>query len=160
MRRLLDALRRPRRARRWQAEDGVVGGLEALPFGVLVFVVGTLIVVNAWGVVDAKMAVASAAREGVRAFVEAPAGADAEAAARDAVARTMQALGRTARAPDVAVEGELRRCVRVSATVSYDIPAVRLPWVRGFGTLTARSRASEVVDPLRSGLDGEATCLG
>jgi Flp pilus assembly protein TadG len=141
-------------------EDGVVGGVEALPFGVLVFVVGTLIVVNAWGVVDAKMTVATAAREAARAFVEAPAGSDAEAAGRQAAARTMQALGRTGRAPVIAVNGAFVRCARVTATVSYDIPALRLPWVRGWGTLTTRSTASEIVDPLRSGLEGEATCLG
>jgi hypothetical protein len=151
MRRLLTRLGR---------EDGVVGGVEALPFGVLVFVVGTLIVVNAWGVVDAKMAVATAAREAVRAFVEAPAGSDAEAAGHQAAARTMQALGRTGRDPVIAVRGEFVRCARVTATVSYDIPALQLPWVRGWGTLTARSTASEIVDPLRSGLEGEATCLG
>lgn len=141
-------------------DDGVVGGVEALPFGVLVFVVGSLIVVNAWGVVDAKMAVASAAREGVRAFVEAPAGTDAQAAGTSAAARTMQALGRTARQPGISVTGVLTRCARVTATVTYAIPAVRLPWVGGWGTLTARSTASEIVDPLRSGLEGEATCIG
>lgn len=141
-------------------EDGVVGGVEALPFGVLVFVVGTLIVVNAWGVVDAKMAVASAARQAVHAFVEAPAGDNAETAGRVAAAQTMKALGRTAREPVIAVHGDFTRCARVTATVSYDIPAIRLPWVRGWGTLTARSTASEIVDPLRSGLDGEAICIG
>lgn len=141
-------------------EDGVVGGVEALPFGVLVFVVGSLIVVNAWGVVDAKMAVASAAREAVRAFVEAPTDADAEIAGRHAAARTMQALGRTGREPVIEVRGDFARCARVTATVSYDIPAIRLPWVSSWGTLTARSTASEIVDPLRSGVDGEATCIG
>ena len=145
---------------RLRREDGVVGGVEALPFGVLVFVVGSLIVVNAWGVVDAKMAVASAAREAVRAFVEAPAGTDAELEGRRAAARTMQALGRTGREPGIEVRGDLTRCARVTATVSYDIPAIRLPWVRDWGTLTARSTASEIVDPLRSGLEGEATCIG
>ena len=140
-------------------DDGVVGGVEALPFGVLVFVVGTLIVVNAWGVVDAKMAVASAAREAVRAYVEAPAGSDAERLGRLAAARTMQALGRTAREPEIDLDGSFQRCARVTATVRYSIPALRLPWVRGFGTLTASSTASEIVDPLRSGVEGEATCV-
>jgi len=145
---------------RLQREDGVVGGVEALPFGVLVFVVGSLIVVNAWGVVDAKMAVASAAREAVRAFVEAPADGNAEIAGRNAAERTMQALGRSGREPVIDVRGDFARCARVTATVSYDIPAIRLPWVQGWGTLTARSTASEIVDPLRSGLQGEATCIG
>lgn len=143
-----------------RADDGMVGGVETLPFGVLVFVVGTLIVVNAWGVVDAKMAVATAARESVRAFVEAPPGADPRLAGVDAARRTMQALGRTARPPGISVDGRLTRCARVTATVSYDIPALRLPWIRGLGTMTASSTASEIVDPLRGGLEGEATCVG
>ena len=151
MRRLLTRLHRD--------DTGVVGGVEALPFGVLVFVVGTLIVVNAWGVVDAKMTVASAAREAVRAYVESPAGSNAEAQARSAAQRTMAAMGRTARPPAIALSGDFERCTRVAATVSYRIPALRLPWVGGLGSFTARSTATELVDPLRSGLAGEATCV-
>lgn len=150
MRRLLTKL---------SGEDGVVGGVEALPFGVLVFVVGTLIVVNAWGVVDAKMTVASAAREAVRAYVEAPAGSNPAAQAHTAAAQTMQVLGRTSRAPQIAVSGSFERCARVVATVGYSIPAVRLPWVGGIGSFVASSTASEIVDPLRSGLQGEAACI-
>ena len=141
-------------------ERGVVGGLEALPFGVLVFVVGTLIVVNAWGVVDAKMTVASAARQAVRAYVEAPVGSDAEALARAAAEQTMAALGRTARAPQITLSGDFERCNRVTATVAYRVPGLRLPWAGGIGSFTARSTATEVVDPLRSGVAGEATCVG
>ena len=144
---------------RLQDEAGVVGGVEALPFGVLVFVVGTLIVVNAWGVVDAKMTVASAAREAVRTYVEAPAGADASALATAAAHRTMQVLGRTARPAEVSVAGSFTRCARVVATVRYSIPAVQLPWIGGMGSFVASSTASEIVDPLRSGLPGEADCV-
>ena len=84
--------RRPLRRRGALARRrGQVGGIEVLPFGLLTFVVGTLLVANAWGVVDAKLAVTSAAREAVRAYVEAPdqastALAVADAAAREAVA--------------------------------------------------------------------------
>lgn len=146
--------------RRAGAESGAVGGVEMLPFGVLVFVVGTLLIVNAWGVVDAKMTVASAAREAVRAFVEAPPGGDAQALATAAARQTVAALGRTARPPLVDVQGQLTRCARIVATVGYAIPAVRLPWVGGLGTFTVRSTASEIVDPLRGGLEGEARCVG
>jgi len=144
---------------RLRCDDGVVGGVETLPFGVLVFVVGPLIVVSAWGVVDAKMTVASAAREAVRAYVEAPAPNQAERDARAAALSTMSALGRTARQPAVDIGGDFGRCNRVTATVAYRIPALRLPWVGGIGSFTARSTASELVDPLRSGLTGEATCV-
>lgn len=150
MRRLLGRLDR---------EDGVVGGVEALPFGVLVFVVGTLIVVNAWGVVDAKMTVASAAREAVRAYVEAPEGTDPSAAASAAAQRTMQVLGRTRSTPQISVTGSFVRCARVVATVGYRITALRLPWIGSMGSFVASSTATEIVDPLRSGLTGEADCV-
>ena len=140
-------------------EEGAVGGVEAVPFGLLVFVVGTLIVVNAWGVVDAKLATAGAAREAVRAYAEAPVGSDAEQLAHAAAVAAMHAAGRTARQPQVALTGEFARCARVLATVAYDVPAVRLPWVGAMGTFTVRSTASELVDPLRSGIEGEATCV-
>src|SRR5439155_1513782 len=64
-------------------------GIEAIPFGLLTFVVGALIVANAWAVIDAKIAVSAAAREATRAYAEAPADADplglADAAAREAI---------------------------------------------------------------------------
>ena len=54
---------RPRVRRR---EQGFVAGGEVLPFGVLIFVLGTLLLVNAWAVIDAKFAVSSASREAAR----------------------------------------------------------------------------------------------
>lgn len=145
--------------RRLHGEAGAVGGVEALPFGVLVFVVGVLLVANAWGVVDAKMATATAAREAVRAYVEAPAGSEPAALAQETARLTLAALGRAARAPDVTVEGSFLRCQRVSVTVAYTVPGVRLPWVGGIGATAVRSTASEIVDPLRSGVAGEAACV-
>lgn len=55
---------------RWRDESGFVGGFEALPFGFLVFVAGTLLLVNAWAVFDSHLAASAAAREAVRSFVE------------------------------------------------------------------------------------------
>src|SRR5207248_1263005 len=62
----------PGRALPVRDERGQIGGIEAVAFGVLVFVLGLLIVVNAWGVVDAKVAAAAAAHDAARAYVEAP----------------------------------------------------------------------------------------
>jgi hypothetical protein len=143
-------------------EDGVVGGLEALPFGVLVFVVGTLLVGNAWGLVDAKLATGAAAREAARAYVEATSAEAAATAARAAAAAALTAHGRDAAKMRVSQEGgaPFARCVRVAFEVAYPVPAVVLPWIGGYGEgFTARSRHSEIVDPLRSGLTGEADCV-
>lgn len=135
------------------------GGVEVLPLGVLAFIVGTLIAVNVWGVVDAKMTVSTAAREAVRAYVETPPDADPQARAVAAASTTLRALGRTARPASVSVTGSFIRCGRVRATVGYAVPAIRLPWVGGLGTVVAQSTASEIVDPLRSGIEGSATCV-
>lgn len=143
-------------------EDGQVGGVEGLVFGVLVFVLGTLVVANAWGVVDAKMAAGSAAREATRAFVESDASSPAEALAdADAVARrTIAGYGRD---PDklvvVAEATSLRRCARVTLRTEYPVPLVSLPLFGAHGRgFTATGRHSEIVDPYRSGLDDRSTC--
>ncbi|MDQ3898624.1 MAG: hypothetical protein M3326_15500 [Actinomycetota bacterium] len=131
-----------------------MAGAEAIPFGLLTFVVGALLVANAWAVIDAKMAVSAAAREATRAFVEAPVDADplalADAAARAAVrgaGRDPAQLVLTPLGPTFA------RCETVTFEASYRIPAVRLPWVGGFGGgFTATARHAEVIDPYRTGV--------
>src|SRR5207249_6381933 len=69
-------------------EQGQLGGFEGLAFGVLVFVMGTLVIANAWAAIDAKVATAAAAREAARAYVESSsthADDDAIEAARHAI---------------------------------------------------------------------------
>ena len=124
---------------RWSDDHGQVAGIEVLPFGLLTFVVGMLLVANAWGVVDAKMATTSAAREAVRAYVEAPDADAAVAAADDAAAAAMAGHGRDPRSTtvDIRHEGDrpFARCVRVTVTSRYPVPALRLPWIGGLGHL-------------------------
>ena len=51
------------------------------------------------------------------------------------------------------------RCTRVTVTVHHPVPAIRLPFIGGFGhAFDVVARQSEVVDPYRSGLPGEASC--
>jgi hypothetical protein len=145
--------------RRCTGDRGVVGGLEVLPFGVLVFVVGSLLVANAWAVVDAKLAVTSAATEAVRAYVEAPDGASAASAAGAAARSALAGHGRDPARLDLAIEGGFGRCQPVTAVATYPVPAVSLPFVGGFGTgFTVRAEHRELVDPFRSGLTGDADC--
>ena len=47
-----------------------MAGIEAIPFGILIFVVGALLIANIWAVIDAKAAVDAAAREATRSYVE------------------------------------------------------------------------------------------
>lgn len=141
-----------------RGEDGFVGGAEALIFGVVVFVAGALLMANAWAVVDAKMAVSSAARETARTYVE----SDGDLAAADAVGRAAFASttgldpGRLA---FVGATGTFERCGRITVTYRYQVPALSLPGGVGWGSgFEVRASHSEIVDPYRAGLEGEARC--
>lgn len=148
----------------WSAEDGFVGGIESLPFGLLVFVVGTLLVANAWAVVDAKLATLSAAHEASRTYVETVTGDDAGpagAAAHEAAAEAIAGHGREAEAMEFSINpaGATRRCQRVDVTVSYRVPALTVPIVGGFGQgFTVRSTGSEIIDPFRDDVAGRNPC--
>ena len=140
---------------RVRGDRGAVGGIEVLPFGFLVIVVGMLLMVNAWAVVDARMAASAAAREAARAAAETVTGAGDSVAAGHAAA--MVSLTSQGYADDgvrsVAVEfpGGYGRCGRVSATVSYEVPAITLPWIGGFGDgIDVEVTASELIDGYRS----------
>jgi Flp pilus assembly protein TadG len=150
------AVTRRRDWRDWRDDRGQVGGIEVLAFGFLVLVAGTLLMVNAWAVVDAKFAVTSAAREAARAYVEAPDETTARAAAEERAREALRAHGRddasrTAVVVD-APEG-FGRCRPVRVTVSYAVPALTVPFVGGFGEpFTTSATHGEVVDPYRDGL--------
>ncbi|HEX2384907.1 MAG TPA: hypothetical protein VHI95_19840 [Acidimicrobiales bacterium] len=149
---------------RWSDDRGQVAGIEAIPFGILLFVIGALLITNAWAVIDAKMAVTSAAREAARTYVEAPDHdtglVRAEAAARAAIA----AHGRDP--AKVSISGPssvaaFTRCNHVSFTVTYRVPALTLPFIGGLGSsVDVRSTQTEIVDPFRNDVPGEAVCGG
>ena len=143
-------------------QSGQVGGVEALVFGVLVFVLGTMLVVNAWGVIDSKMAATSAAREAARTYVEASSAAAAATTAEQAAREAIVGHGRDrARMELELVAGRFSRCARVTFEVRYQVPLVAIPLLGQHGSgLTVRARHSEVVDPYRSGLPGRAACDG
>jgi hypothetical protein len=135
-------------------EAGVAGGFEVLPFGLLVLVVGTLLLVNAWAVVDSNLAAGAAAREAVRAVVEGDGTAGSMADAESVAAEALAGQGKDPARMALTWSGGVSRCAPVTATVSYRVPLVAVPWVRAFsvGELTTRARHTEVVDPYRGGL--------
>lgn len=145
---------------RCRGDAGFAGGGEVLPFGVLTFVVGTLLVANAWAAVDAKLAASSASREAARAYVEATDPAGAGAAAEGAARDTLEGLGRDPSQVRVGIEvaGGFARCARVVIEVVYPVPAVRLPWIGGLGAMEVRDRHTELVDPYRDGLPAGGRC--
>lgn len=141
-------------------ERGQAGGVEALAFGALLFIAGTLIVANAWSVVDAKFAAISAAREGAATYVESGATADAaDPPARQAASAALASLQRKGDvAFSIGPEG-YRRCGRVTVRVVTQVPILRVPFVRAAGgTMAVTGSASRRIDPFRSTLAGEAVC--
>jgi hypothetical protein len=140
-------------------ERGQAGGIEAIAFGLLIFVVGSLLLASAWAVVDAKFAVVAAAREAARTYVEAPSSRAASTSARAAALDAMRGHGR---GDDVTVEldapAAFRRCAPVTARVSVVVPAAPLPWVGGLGAITVTARHTERIDPFRAGVPGAAAC--
>lgn len=151
---------------RRHGERGQAGGMEVLPFGLLVFVAGALLVVNIWGVVDTKFAADAAAREAARWVVESAGRAvtpeAVRAGATEVAAATMADHGRR-RPVEVVVDppsASFVRCERIRVTVETSVPAIRLPFLGGFGRpFTVRASHGEIVDPTRAGVDGVATCI-
>lgn len=143
-----------------RGERGVIGGIEVLPFGFLILVVGTLLIANAWAVVDARMAVDAAAREAARAYVESRSGDEARRAARQAADDALRGQGRD---PDRLRLRDnhpvFERCERVVEEASYRVPALTVPWVGGFGSgITVTGRHAEIIDPFADGLTGGDAC--
>ena len=148
------------RASRCRGDRGQVGGIEALPFGLLIFVLGSLLIANAWAVIDAKFATDAAARQAARTFVEGSDEAQARTAAEAAGRAVIAGHGRDPERALIAPVGDLvlARCERATFEAVYEVPALSIPLIGGYGTAPFRVRSShsEVVDPFRNGLDGDA----
>ncbi|WP_052665419.1 hypothetical protein [Nitriliruptor alkaliphilus] len=138
----------------WGDEHGAVAGVEALAFGVLVFVLGTLLVANLWAVVDGRSAADGAARSAARAVITADPGSDVGGVAHSAATEALRAHGVPAdRVPSVTLAGDLVRCGVVEVTVVHRVPLAVLPQ---FGArraaVSVRATHAAVVDPYASGL--------
>lgn len=140
--------------------------MEVLPFGLLIFVGGALLIVNIWGVVDAKFATDAAARESARWVVEAAGRSTSPDALRAGATRvaadTLADHGRHGPATvQVGPTGAaFVRCERIEVTVAIEVPVIRLPFMGGFGNaFDVRATRGELIDPTRSGVDGLASCI-
>jgi hypothetical protein len=135
-------------------EAGAVAGIEALAFGLLVFVLGTLLVANLWAAVDGRSAADGAARAAARAVVTAGVDSDVQALAHAAATAAFAAHGVPAdRTPEVTLAGALVRCGVVEVTVGHRVPLAVLPQLGAHrAAVTVRATHAAVVDPYASGL--------
>lgn len=143
-------------------DAGQAGGWEIIPFGLLIFVVGTLLITNAWAVVDARQTVGDAARDGARAFVHRSDETEARLAARTAVFAATGGHGIADDAVDlepIRLEPDFERCAHVSVTVRTRVPAIALPFIGGFGHgFSVTATQTELIDPFRADLPDRSAC--
>ena len=150
----------PARRKRRQRESGQAGA-EILAFGFVLLIGMVLLVANVWAVIDAKLTVTAAAREGVRAMVEAnadTADADAHRAVDAVITGANRQLDHVTFA--AAIDGgTYERCARVTIRITAKVASIALPHIGGLRSpFRVSSTHSELVDPFRSGLEGVGTC--
>ncbi len=147
-------------------QAGLSAGAEVLAFGFLVFVVGTIVALNGWAVLDADLAANAAAREATRAVVEGRGDAARVMVRARAVARaTLDGHGKDAARAEVVLlttpfrDGRPARCERVTIEVRLPVDPIAVPFVGAFrDPVVAVGQHTELVDPFRSGLSEVALC--
>ena len=140
-----------------RSDRGQAAGIETVPFGILVFISGALLVVNAWAIVTTRSGAASVAREYMRAYTRGASRGDALRRA-DAVAATVaseQGFGDGAVAIDrPRVWGA---CELAEVTVRVRVPEIRAPFLGGFGTTEVVVTHRNRIDAYR---DSDPTATG
>ena len=130
--------------RREEGELGMVSALLLLA-GVLLPIM--FIVVAFARIENGRLAAAQAARDAVRAAVEAPTSSDAQLAADDAIAR---AHAQTGVSLQLQLGGTFARGAVLYAQTSAQIGLASLPFIGQLGTITVHGSAAAPVDTYRS----------
>lgn len=148
------SIRLTTRASTDRGERGAVAGLEGVVFGVLILVAGTIVVVNAWSVLQTRRALDGAAREYLRAYTESESPDAAITAGRrslDAVLSGERRGGLHAsqlrlEEPDPSRFGP---CADASVVLSVEVPAARVPFIGEVASTTVRVAHTEMIDAHR-----------
>ena len=133
-----------RQLRREEGELGLVSALLLLA-GVLLPIM--FIVVAFARIENGRLAAAQAARDAVRAAVEAPSAAGAQQAAVDAVARAQTQTGVPLQ---LQLDGTFARGAVVHAETTAQIALASIPFIGRLGTITVHENAAAPVDSYRS----------
>lgn len=148
---MISRWRRAHRAR--GTESGQAAGIETIPFGILVFVGGLLLVVNVWAVVDTRAALDTAARDYLRAYTSASTSALGRAAGRDAAVASMGARERGDQIEIVDPDEAFGPCRPATVELRLDVPAIRAPFIGSIGTTTVTATETELVQPYGTARD-------
>jgi Flp pilus assembly protein TadG len=130
--------------RREEGELGMVSALLLLA-GVLLPIM--FIVVAFARIENGRLAASQAARDAVRAAVEAPTASDAQLAADEAIAR---AQAQTGVSLQLQLDGTFARGAVLQAQTSAQIGLASLPFIGQLGTITVHGNADAPVDTYRS----------
>jgi hypothetical protein len=133
-----------RQLRREEGELGLVSALLLLA-GVLLPIM--FIVVAFARIENGRLAAAQAARDAVRAAVEAPTPTGAQQAADDAIARAQTQTGVPLQ---LQLQGTFARGAVLRAATSAQIGLASLPFIGQLGTITVHGNAASPVDSYRS----------
>ena len=134
-------------------EDGELGMLSALLLLAGVLLPIMFIVVAFARIENGRLAATQAARDAVRAAVEAPTASDAHRAADQAIARAQTQTGVTLQ---LQLDGTFARGAVLQAQTSTQIALASVPFIGQLGTITVHGSAAAPVDTYRS-LIGESS---
>jgi hypothetical protein len=133
--------------RKLRREEGELGMLSALLLLAGVLLPIMFIVVAFARIENGRLAVAQAARDAVRAAVEAPTASDAQQAADQAIARAQTQTGVQLQ---LQLGGTFARGAVLHAQTSAQIGLASLPFIGQLGTITVHGNAAAPVDTYRS----------
>ncbi|HET8892917.1 MAG TPA: hypothetical protein VFM96_02315 [Gaiellaceae bacterium] len=130
-----------------RGEEGELGLVSALLLLAGVLLPIMFIVVAFARIENGRLAAAQAARDAVRAAVEAPTATGAQQAADDAIARAEMQSGVPLQ---LQLDGTFARGAVVHAQTSAQIDLASLPFIGQLGTITVHGSAAAPVDTYRS----------
>ena len=133
--------------RKLQREEGELGIVSALLLLAGVLLPIMFIVVAFARIENGRLAVSQAAREAVRAAVEAPTASDAQQAADQAIIRARAQTGVTLQ---LQLDGTFARGAVLQAQTSAQIGLASLPFIGRLGTITVHGSAAAPIDTYRS----------
>ena len=133
--------------RKLRREEGELGMLSALLLLAGVLLPIMFIVVAFARIENGRLAVAQAARDAVRAAVQAPTASDAQQAANQAIARAQTQTGVPLQ---LQLGGTFARGAVLHAQTTAQIGLASLPFIGQLGTITVHGDAVAPVDTYRS----------
>ena len=140
-----------------QSDQAECGFAEVVPLVMITVVAGLALILHSVTVVHARGALAGAARDATRAYVESDSGPEARRRAAASGRAAYTEFAEIAPLRLTLVDGVFRRCDRISFEASTRLPYLHLPWSTSPGTRVT-VRHTEIVDPYRSGPAGVARC--